>query len=98
MGTLPDILFVLYILIMLGGVVMMLRNYAVFNYRTRLLRLVGIACRDDIVNGRAYYWRFDTFGTVEYDQMMLRPWRPLSSFYPDMNFARVGATDPKLTP
>ncbi len=104
MATLPYILSVLCIVIvlcclimMLGCLVMMLRNTAVFNYRTRLLRLVSDASRDDIINGRAYYWRYDTFGTVEYDQMVLKPWRPLSSFYPDMRFTCVGATDPKLT-
>lgn len=98
MGTLPYILSVLCIVIMMGIIAMMARNYAVFNYRRRLLRLVSDASRDDIINGRAYYWRYDTFGTVEYDQMMLKPWRPLNSFYPDMSFTRVGATDPKLAP
>lgn len=105
MGTLPNILFVLCIVIVAGCLVMMLyclvmmlRNAAAYRYRMGLIGLVSAASRDDIINGRLYAWRYNTFNAVKYEEMTSKPWRPLSSFYPDMRFTRVGATDPKLAP
>lgn len=84
----------IYLLILAFIVTMSLRNFAVADYRRKILFKIDAACRDDIFSGREWQWRFDDYDTVSYDDMMRQFWRPLDSFYADSAFITVGAQGP----
>jgi hypothetical protein len=64
-----------------GCVYMLVRNQAVYNYRTKVSKVVFSASAWD------YKWRVKEMDAVSYNDMMLKWWKwPLSDFYPDKSF------------
>lgn len=61
-------------------VYLLIRNERVYRYRSRLNKTVFAASVWD------YKWRVEMMDRVSYDDMMLRFWKPLDSFYPDKSF------------
>lgn len=87
-----DIVFLcIYFLILALIVTLSFRNRSVAVYRRKILSKIDVAGRDDILSGRDWFWRFQYFDTVSYDDMMCQFWRPLDSFYADSAFITVGA-------
>lgn len=80
----------------LGCVLMLRRNKSVYRYRMHLLDQVSTAAQADIyVNNQPFQWRYRALNSVSYDEMFLRFWRPIDSFYPDRNFLDPTAPAPK---
>lgn len=52
------------------------RNNAVYNFRIRLIRSIGIGCP-------LFWQRFAAFNEVTYDEMMWPLWKPLEAYYGD---------------
>ncbi len=91
-----------YILIVLIGVLcllalgviycslMLIRNDKVYNFRKNLLDIIGRCSKDDIKNGRDYYWRYKKYEEVTYKDMVYKFWKPLKveSFYKDDKFLK----------
>ena len=67
-------------------VVFLIRNEKTYNYRRGVLADVGRAVKSDIAAGRPWYWRYEAFGSVSYNEMAWQPWRRFDSFYPDQSF------------
>lgn len=65
------------------GVLLFIRNEAVYSYRRRVLARIYELAGQDIAAGR-YDWRrwYDAFGRVPYSAMLLRFWRRFDSFFP----------------
>lgn len=61
---------------------MLARNERVSAYRLELISRIGNASRRDIDNGNFdYHWRWEEYETVSYNDMMLKFWKRLDSFY-----------------
>lgn len=60
------------------------RNALVLRYRTNLLDKVSTLAESDADGD--WEWRFETLESVSYDEMVLKFWKPLDSFYPDKSF------------
>lgn len=58
--------------------VMIWRNNQVYKYRTDLI--------DKIYSFPDWGWRAKVFRSVSYDEMMVNPFRSLSTYYPDKSF------------
>lgn len=70
------------------------RNYEVHRYSRNLLGLIDRASEQDIARHREFKWRFKAFDSVSYDEMVMKFWKPLDSFYADMSFTDPEAVDP----
>lgn len=73
---------------------MIYRNSEVYKYRRVLLRRIREAAKLDIKKGREFHWRYDAFDVVEYDDMIMKFWKPLGSFYRDLSLTDPEAVDP----
>ena len=72
---------IVFMFVLLALVVyMLIRNLQVYNYRTRMGEIVFAASVWD------YKWRLAAMNRVSYNDMMIRFWKPLDSFYPDKSF------------
>lgn len=77
--------------------VMLVRNQAVFKFRSQLADLVHYACGVDIKNDRDWEWRYHVLTSVSYQSMVAKFWKPLrvANFYKDSSFINAGAKQPK---
>lgn len=59
------------------------RNSAVYRFRTHTLRRVSAQAKVDIAEGRfdGWLWRYAEMDTVSYNEMFLKFWKPLNTFY-----------------
>lgn len=71
----------------------LIRNTQTYNYRQQLREEVSAAAKSDIENNLNWEWRYSEYSKVSYEDMALKMWRPLSSFYP----YRESLTDPNVT-
>lgn len=72
---------ILPLAVMIASMMLLFRNGRVYRYRVRLLHRVSAAARRDIGEGLEWEWRYDMLESVSYESMVLKFWRPLSSFY-----------------
>ena len=77
---------VICLIVMALCVVMMFRNEAVYEYRMSLLGKVSDAAKRDIYEGNDFIWRYHAYNAVDYDEMVMKFWKPLGSFYEDKTF------------
>lgn len=69
------------------GVIVLIRNDRVLIYRQHLIGQIGEAISADLRDGQLdYEWRWEAFHVVTYHSMVYRFWKPLDSFYPDLDF------------
>lgn len=63
--------------------VLLLRNISVFNYRSMLLDKVSAKSLAEIDAQEFKNWeaRYSEYSQVSYDEMVLKFWKPLRSFY-----------------
>lgn len=66
--------------------VLMVRNARVFRYRNRIIDRYHKAWKKDIRAGRDGLWRCRVYDSVSYNEMVLKFWKPLDSFYKDKSF------------
>lgn len=72
-----------------GSIGMMFRTIRVAEYRRNLLNQLSDAGHDDIKNRRPWYWRFNAFEQVSFDEMVFKFWKPIRSFYADLSFTEI---------
>lgn len=61
---------------------MLIRNTLVYTYRTNLIHRISESNIEDISDGRPWHWRYEEYNSISYNEMMLKFWKPLDSFYP----------------
>jgi hypothetical protein len=74
------ILWTILMLLLAFAIYILIRNQKVYRYRRRMADVVFSASVWD------YKWRLQVYESVTYNDMMLRFWKPLDSFYPDKSF------------
>lgn len=68
------------------ALIIAIRNGVVYRYRNRLIQQVSEAAKADIGRGHYWFWRYDAYNEVSYDEMVWQFWRKCDSFYPDRRF------------
>lgn len=72
---------------LLIGILALLRLCLVYRFRMKLIDQVYYACIKDIRKGKAYNrYRWERLDEVSFDEMVLKFWKRLDSFYPDKSF------------
>ena len=61
---------------------------AVYAYRKYLIDAIHERNIRDIDKGIEYEWRWEYYETVSYDDMMMKFWKPLDSFYKEKDFIK----------
>lgn len=62
------------------------RNRQVSKYRGQVLDRISELSDRDIANGSGWKWRYEAYGGVSYDEMLMKFWIPLDKFYEDFDF------------
>lgn len=93
---LVNLLFALSILGIGWSIAGMFRNVQVFKYRIKILKAVHLACQADIDSGHPWEWRHEEFDKVSYNEMAIKLWKPLNSFWEDKSFIDPKAAGPRL--
>jgi len=75
-----NIMLLFFFLFLAFVVALLIRNEMVYNYRTKIAEIVFSAGVWD------WQWREAAMDAVNYDDMMLRFWKPLDTFYSDKSF------------
>ena len=83
-----NIVLIIGLIMILGCFGALYRNSVVFKYRGEILRKMSIASKKDIKNGKEWDWRHDVWDTITYNQMMVKFWKPIDSFYTDKKFIK----------
>jgi hypothetical protein len=87
METLFPELITIVIILILGGLALH-RNNLVYNELMRLLDLIKEKGDRDIESGRDWAWRYRIILTKHsYQEMFFKFWRPVKSFYADVDWA-----------
>ena len=92
------IVFIILLVVFVGG--MLFRNNRTLAYRQRLIDQVSAACMDDLKRdplSTDWWWRWDVYNSVSYDEMAIKFWRRFDSFYPDKRFTQPGAPHKKVS-
>jgi hypothetical protein len=66
-------------------VVNILRSPKVLKERKRVLELVHKLSLEDVRAGKDFIWRYEEFKSVNFFVMIFSFWRPIKSFYKDMD-------------
>ena len=76
------IITIIILLIILSlSIILLGRNHSVYHYRIEIANEITKKAKEDLNNNREWRWRYDEFEKVSYDEMFLKFWKPLSSFY-----------------
>ena len=72
-----EIILTICFLGILLGVILLIRNHFVYEYRKELLNKISER------NGYSadWEWRYDEFEKISYNEMVFKFWKPLTSFY-----------------
>lgn len=73
-------------------VVNILRSPKVYKERTRVLELIYKLSINDMRAGKNFNWRYEEFQSVNIFVMILSFWKPIKSFYKDMDCIKDGIT------
>ena len=65
---------------------MLFRASRVRDYRIKLIYTIYHCAKIDVQESKPWKWRYETFESVSYDNMLFRFWKPLTSFYKDKSF------------
>lgn len=57
------------------------RSNKVYQFRVDLIHEIGAAAARDIAAGRDWRWRYAAYDEVSYNDMAVKFWKPLDSFY-----------------
>jgi hypothetical protein len=78
-----------FALILVGAMLMLVRNHLVFQARSEVLDEVSRLSQLDIDADREWEWRYEAFDRhASYDEMMLKFWRRPSGFYEGAPFLK----------
>ena len=86
LGTILLGFLVFFLVILICCAYLLYRNQKIYSYRVELLRKISERATEDITNNIDWHWRYDTFESVSYDEMIYKFWKPLDSFYKDKKF------------
>lgn len=69
---------------------LLIRNYFTYKFGMELIDKISHLCQQDIDHHRPWRWRYEQFGSVTYDKMLLQFWKPLNvkAFYKDDSFLK----------
>lgn len=70
------------------SVLMFIRLLCVDSYRDGVLRAVSRCAAAEERRHEPWQWRYEAYGRVSFDEMMMKPYKPLRWFYPDKSFMR----------
>lgn len=51
--------------------------------KLKIVEKISDLAKDDIINGKDWKWRYDTFDKITHDTMVYKFWIPVESFYKD---------------
>ena len=63
------------------SVMMLFRNGKVYKTKIKVLDQIYKLDEQDIWNDKPYLWRLEEFDSISYEEMLLKFWKPLDSFY-----------------
>lgn len=88
------ILMIICLMTMVLSIIILIRNDMVFKYQQRLLEEVSRLAADEINGGIYGHWRryYEWLDSVSYDEMVIKFWKPLDSFYGPMPESLVNET------
>lgn len=88
MGTMFIILGSLMVVVLILMATLLIRNDKVYSFRMNILKQLSQAAEDDVRNQRDYEWRFHTYNSVGYNEMVAKFWKPLKveKWYRDTSF------------
>jgi hypothetical protein len=66
------------------------RNGKVGKERVRVIDAISELAKEDIREGREFKWRYDEFNSISYLYMLLIFFKPVDSFYKNMDCMKPG--------
>ncbi len=80
-----SILFGIILTAQIAALLYLFRNNRVAKERHRIIDLIYALSLEDIKKGKDFNWRYEEFKTIGYTDMLLAFWKPVSSFYKNMD-------------
>lgn len=77
---------ILPISLMVLALIMLIRNERVYDWRMDKLDEVISLTKQDIGQGFSWVWRYDELSSVPHAEMVYKFWKPMESFYDNLDF------------
>ena len=80
-----NIISIIWTIIIIGTIVMLWRNNKVHKENIRVINIIFDLANKDIENKIDWKWRYTEFDTVSYTKILFMFWKPIKSFYANLN-------------